>query len=347
MDSLVVRGQFDSDQTIDLAGRGVPVDERTLLTSDMVGLYTGDGAGKFTRKWSYPVGGSPAGPRERRPRWRRHARSGAVANAAGGNVSSITSSTRAWSVTSRTVRNNIGALRDRLRVARFRRIRRQREQRPRGRCGWHEHGSSRSEPRTARSRHRPAVATQMTRNRWQMGDFDGDKLPDLVVANTGSTDVQVYLTSGQPLFGQPTSYPTGTKTFFVITYDFDGDHKLDFAATSRDEPDHHHLLRQWRRQLRDAPAGRFRPSPCRFGLAGRRISTATATSTSWPPATCGPGHHGLARDRAARNSAVQPRRPAPRRSRRRLGDAGRRERRPPTLDILVPWARRPGCSRCS
>ncbi|MGH9495115.1 MAG: FG-GAP repeat domain-containing protein [Candidatus Sulfotelmatobacter sp.] len=66
------------------------------------------------------------------------------------------------------------------------------------------------------------------------GDFNGDGIPDLAVgqsSNDGSTGVVVYLGKGDGTFSPGVSYGESTGLAYVTVADFNGDGKLDIAAT--------------------------------------------------------------------------------------------------------------------
>jgi hypothetical protein len=66
------------------------------------------------------------------------------------------------------------------------------------------------------------------------GDFNGDGIADVVVGqsgNSGSTGVVVYLAKGDGTFYPGVSYGTSSQMRFVAVADFNGDGKLDIAAT--------------------------------------------------------------------------------------------------------------------
>ncbi len=62
------------------------------------------------------------------------------------------------------------------------------------------------------------------------GDFNGDGIPDLVVANYGSNNVSVLLGNGQGGFKAATNYAAGSFPISVATGDFNGDGFLDVAV---------------------------------------------------------------------------------------------------------------------
>jgi VCBS repeat protein len=66
------------------------------------------------------------------------------------------------------------------------------------------------------------------------GDFNGDGIPDMVVGqsgNYGSTGVTVYLAKGDGSFYPGISYGANSPMGYVAVADFNGDGKLDIAAT--------------------------------------------------------------------------------------------------------------------
>ena len=68
------------------------------------------------------------------------------------------------------------------------------------------------------------------------GDFNGDKMPDLAVANArpGFNKVSVLLGNGSGGFGSKTDFPTGASPFSVANADFNGDGKLDLSVANYD-----------------------------------------------------------------------------------------------------------------
>src|SRR5207245_2183370 len=60
-----------------------------------------------------------------------------------------------------------------------------------------------------------------------VGDFNGDGIPDLTVANAGSRTVTVLLGKGDGTFGAARSYTAGNGARSVAVGDFDGDGHLD------------------------------------------------------------------------------------------------------------------------
>jgi hypothetical protein len=63
-----------------------------------------------------------------------------------------------------------------------------------------------------------------------LGDFNGDGILDLAVANTGSNTVSVLLGNGAGGFGAATNFAVGTSPSAVTAGDFNNDGKLDLAV---------------------------------------------------------------------------------------------------------------------
>lgn len=66
-----------------------------------------------------------------------------------------------------------------------------------------------------------------------VGDFNGDRVPDLVVANTLSNNVSVLLGNGDGSFQQARSFAADRFTGSVVVGDFNGDELLDLAVTNQ------------------------------------------------------------------------------------------------------------------
>jgi MBG domain (YGX type)/Bacterial Ig-like domain (group 3)/FG-GAP-like repeat len=65
-----------------------------------------------------------------------------------------------------------------------------------------------------------------------IGDFNGDGILDLAVANSGSADVEVFLGNANGTFQPGVTYPTGTNPHSVAVGDFNGDGNLDLAVAN-------------------------------------------------------------------------------------------------------------------
>jgi hypothetical protein len=65
-----------------------------------------------------------------------------------------------------------------------------------------------------------------------VGDFDGDGVLDLAVANFGSSGLSVLLGVGDGSFGAEHRFGVGGATYSVASGDFNKDGKLDLAAVN-------------------------------------------------------------------------------------------------------------------
>jgi type II secretory pathway component GspD/PulD (secretin) len=66
-----------------------------------------------------------------------------------------------------------------------------------------------------------------------IGDFNGDKLPDLAVANQGSNTVSIFLNQGGGTFGAKTDFATGEAPSAIAIGDFNQDGNLDLAVVNQ------------------------------------------------------------------------------------------------------------------
>ena len=67
-----------------------------------------------------------------------------------------------------------------------------------------------------------------------VGDFNGDGISDLVVANGNSGNVSVLLGDGDGTFEPPVNYAAGTGPSSVAVGDFNGDRNADLAVANND-----------------------------------------------------------------------------------------------------------------
>ncbi|MGA3326960.1 MAG: VCBS repeat-containing protein, partial [Terriglobia bacterium] len=65
-----------------------------------------------------------------------------------------------------------------------------------------------------------------------IGDFNGDGIPDLAVADFTSSNVSILLGNGDGTFQTAVNYPVATNPRSVVVGDFNGDGKLDLAVAS-------------------------------------------------------------------------------------------------------------------
>src|SRR3989449_264460 len=67
-----------------------------------------------------------------------------------------------------------------------------------------------------------------------VGDFNGDGVPDLAVANYGSTTVSVLQGIGDGNFRAAVAITVGAAPVYVTAYDFNGDGRADLAVANSD-----------------------------------------------------------------------------------------------------------------
>src|SRR5947208_1964268 len=65
-----------------------------------------------------------------------------------------------------------------------------------------------------------------------VGDFNGDGVPDLAVANEGSNNVAVLLGNGDGTFQPARFFAVGTNPVWVVVGDFNGDRVHDLAVAN-------------------------------------------------------------------------------------------------------------------
>jgi len=68
-----------------------------------------------------------------------------------------------------------------------------------------------------------------------VGDFNGDKKPDLVVANSDDNTVSILLGHGDGTFLPQVKYVTGNRPTTVAAADFNGDRQLDLVVTAAND----------------------------------------------------------------------------------------------------------------
>src|SRR5262249_35015658 len=80
----------------------------------------------------------------------------------------------------------------------------------------------------------PAVNFPAGTEPWnvQVGDFNNDGKPDLVVANNGSNNVSILLGNGDGTFQSAVNYNTGQGPIFTRVADLNGDNKLDLVVAN-------------------------------------------------------------------------------------------------------------------
>src|SRR5712692_5107814 len=65
-----------------------------------------------------------------------------------------------------------------------------------------------------------------------VGDFNGDGIQDLAVANFASNDVSILFGKGDGTFSLAQTVPVGTSPYFVTIGDFNGDKVPDLAVAN-------------------------------------------------------------------------------------------------------------------
>src|SRR5262249_14541039 len=68
-----------------------------------------------------------------------------------------------------------------------------------------------------------------------LGDFNGDNVPDLAVANAHDNNVTVLLGNGDGTFRTGAAVPVGSSPQAVGVGDFNGDGKLDLAVANTND----------------------------------------------------------------------------------------------------------------
>ncbi len=70
-----------------------------------------------------------------------------------------------------------------------------------------------------------------------VGDFNGDTVLDLAVANGGSNSVSILLGNPDGSFQDPVDYAVGTYPWFITVADLNGDQIPDLVVSNRDSQD--------------------------------------------------------------------------------------------------------------
>ncbi len=67
-----------------------------------------------------------------------------------------------------------------------------------------------------------------------VGDFNNDSRLDIVVANSGASNVSIFLSNGSGTFSSQMTYSTGldSQPYSVAVLDFDNDTRLDIAVAN-------------------------------------------------------------------------------------------------------------------
>ena len=86
--------------------------------------------------------------------------------------------------------------------------------------------------RTPASPRRPRFATGTTPVAIAVGDYNGDGLADLAIANRGSDNVTILLRDAGGTFSSETAVPVGDDPIGIVAADFDGNGRADLAVTN-------------------------------------------------------------------------------------------------------------------
>lgn len=63
-------------------------------------------------------------------------------------------------------------------------------------------------------------------------DFNGDGVPDLAVANSGSNNISVFLSQAVTRFAPPVNYEAGARPRAIVAGDFNSDGKIDLGVAN-------------------------------------------------------------------------------------------------------------------
>jgi hypothetical protein len=94
-----------------------------------------------------------------------------------------------------------------------------------------------------------------------VGDFNGDGKLDLVVANSGSSNVSVLLGNGDGTFQTAVNYGAGAGAQSVASADFNGNSKLDLAVANGNSNNVSILLNNTKLPSSTSLSSSLNPSP--------------------------------------------------------------------------------------
>lgn len=66
-----------------------------------------------------------------------------------------------------------------------------------------------------------------------VADFNGDRIPDLAIADSSATSVDVFLGKGDGKFLTPTKYPLSSEPVSLLAADFNPDGKIDIVVSAK------------------------------------------------------------------------------------------------------------------